>query len=65
MKVKFTLPKREYCSGKKEMVSWRLPDTLTKELQRIADTNGYSLTDVTITALDQFVQWANASKSKK
>ena len=59
MRNEFNLPKREYCSGDKKMVSWRLPEMLLEELEKVADDRGWTLTDVATTALDQFVQWAN------
>lgn len=56
-----SLPKRIYAIGDKKMVSWRLPEILVKELDRIAEASGWSTTDVVLTALDQFVQWEKKS----
>lgn len=58
--LKFKLPERKYCHGKKEMTSLRLHSDLKTELETIAEEYGWDTTDVIITALDQFVTWAKA-----
>lgn len=60
---KFNIPKREYAKGPKKMISWRVPEALSKELDKLADEYGWTTTDLAITALDQFVQWSKKSKS--
>ena len=50
------LPKRKYCNGNKKMVSWRMPEALIRKLEKIAEQNGWTVTDVVATALDGFVQ---------
>jgi predicted transcriptional regulator len=60
---KFNLPKRVYCNGDKKMVSWRLPEALLKEIEKVAEARGWNATDVVATALDQFVQWHRSQKT--
>ena len=61
--AKFNLPKREYYDGKKKrMVSWRLPEPLIKQLDELAEKQGWSTTDLVTTALDQFAQWLKKQK---
>lgn len=55
--AKYNIPKRLYCDGPKKMISIRLPEKLMKEISRIADSNGWTTTDLISTALDQFAQW--------
>ncbi|MGZ3775206.1 MAG: hypothetical protein ACXWQ7_15185 [Bdellovibrio sp.] len=55
--AKFNIPKREFTNGPKKMVSMRLPETLLKQLEKIAEEKGWTVTDLVITALDQFAQW--------
>jgi hypothetical protein len=63
-KTVFSLSKREFCDGERKMVSVRLPVTLSKEIEKIAGNYGWTSTDIIVTALDQFAQWAKAQKSK-
>lgn len=60
--LKFKLPERKFCHGKKELTSLRLHTDLKKELEKVAEDFGWDTTDVMITALDQFVQWARTQK---
>lgn len=39
------------------MVSMRLPESLMKEIDRIAESKGWNTTDLVTTVLDQFIQW--------
>ncbi len=54
--AKFNIPDRKYCEGKKKMVSMRLPERLMKELERLSQKKGWSVTDLVQTAMDQYVQ---------
>jgi len=66
MKVINNLPKRRYCSGDKRMVSWRLPETLIKKLESVAkDNGGWSVTDVVMTALDDYIQYCESKPKSK
>lgn len=44
------------------MVSQRWPADLITELDKISEAWGWNTTEVAITALDQFVQWAKTQK---
>lgn len=55
--AKYNLPKRDYCDGPKKMISIRLPEKLIKEIEKIAEENGWTTTDLISTAVDQFIQW--------
>jgi NRPS condensation-like uncharacterized protein len=65
MKTTYSLPKRKYCSGEKKMVSWRLPEALFKKLESIAEAGGWTVTDVVMTALDDFIQDREISAKHK
>lgn len=54
---KFNIPRREYCDGEKKLVSFRLPESLLKELKKNADSKGWPVTDLVMTVLDQYLQW--------
>jgi len=58
----FNLPKRKYCNGQKKLIAWRLPDTLLKELNKIAKEKQWALSETVQTALDQFVQHERRGK---
>lgn len=58
------LPERKYVEGPKKMVSWRLPESLMKELDILAKAKGWTTTDLVVTVLDQYLQSQN-KKSKK
>lgn len=65
MRDKFSaLPKREYCLGKTEMFSMRLPETLRSQLEKIAKDGGWTLSDTVALILDQYVVWHNSQNSK-
>lgn len=51
------MPKRDYCSGPKKMVSMRLPEHLVREIETLGAEKGWTATDLVCTALDQFIQW--------
>lgn len=54
---KFSIPDRKYCDGKKKMVSLRVPERLLKELEELGAKKGWTVTDLVLTSLDQYVQW--------
>ncbi len=58
----FEIPERKYSSGPRKMVSQRWPSDLITELDKISEAWGWNTTEVAITALDQFVQWARTQK---
>lgn len=60
-----TLPSRRYTGKDRQVVSFRLPGDLVKELNVIAEKVGWTLTDVVQTALDQYVQWEKTNKKAK
>ena len=62
MKKHTKLPHRVYCSGKKKMVSLRLPTKLIEETAKLSDKSGWTITDIVMTALDQHLQWENKNK---
>ena len=55
--AKYNIPKRLYCDGPKKMISVRLPEKLMKEIDKLADENGWTTTDLISTVLDQYIQW--------
>jgi metal-responsive CopG/Arc/MetJ family transcriptional regulator len=61
--TKFNIPKREYCDGPKKMVSMRLPENLLKELDKLASSKGWNVTDLVSTVLDQYIQWEKKKES--
>jgi hypothetical protein len=61
--VAFELPRRKFCKGEKKMVSFRLPELLLSEINKISEEFGWSNTEVVITSLDQFVQWAKSKRN--
>ncbi|OFZ54738.1 MAG: hypothetical protein A2428_00940 [Bdellovibrionales bacterium RIFOXYC1_FULL_54_43] len=61
--IKFELPQRHFCHGEKEMTSIRLHVSLKREIEALADKFGWDTTDVIVTALDQFVQWAKSNRT--
>lgn len=64
-KINYAIPDRKYCSGDKVMFSARLPDTLVKELERVANQKGWSMTELLITAVDLYLQHETSAKSKR
>jgi metal-responsive CopG/Arc/MetJ family transcriptional regulator len=61
--AKFNIPNREYCDGPKKMVSMRLPEKLMREIDRIAESKGWTSTDFVSTVLDQYLQWEAKKKN--
>lgn len=59
------MPKREFCDGEKRLISIRLPKKLLKEVTKYAHENGYALTDVVATVLDQFIQREHKARGGK
>jgi len=59
---KFKIPKRNYCDGKKKMVSMRLPEKLIAEVENLAAEYGWNTTEVVTTVLDQFVSHESLKK---
>jgi len=55
--VKFNIPERKLCSGSKKMVSFRLPEKLMEEIEKLAEKKGWTVTDLIQTVLDQYVQY--------
>lgn len=55
--TRFNLPKRKFCDGPKRLFSIRLPEPLLKEVERIAQERQWDLSEVVMTALDEFAQW--------
>lgn len=49
--AKFNIPNREYCDGHKKMVSMRLPERLMREVERLAETKGWTATDLVCTGI--------------
>jgi predicted DNA-binding protein len=58
------LLKRKYGAPPTKTVSFRLPTGLMERLNKIAEENSYTATDVVITVLDQFVQQMEAENEK-
>ena len=54
--AKFNIPDRKYCVGDKKMVSMRLPKRLMDELEKLAKAKGWTVTDLIMTVMDQFIQ---------
>lgn len=63
--MEYNLPVRKFCSGQKKLATWRLPSDLLEKLEQIAESHGWTTTDVVMTALDQFVQWSEEERKKK
>jgi hypothetical protein len=63
--AKYNVPKRNFTSGPKKLVSYRLPEELLGRLEKVANDKGWSVTDVIITVLDQYVSFETKGKSKK
>lgn len=55
-KTAYNVPARRFSHGPKRMTSWRVPAVLLKELDRIAKKKGYTVTELVMTVLDQYVQ---------
>lgn len=47
------------------MISLRLHESLLEEINKVADDFGWTATDVIVTAVDQFAQWAKSEKKRK
>lgn len=63
--MKFNITENKFCGGERKMVSMRLPETLMKEIKRIADQKNRDMTDIVMTVLDQYAQFeAKVSKKK-
>lgn len=52
----FDIPKRRYCDGEKKMFAMRLPKKLLDAIQKDADDKQWSMTDLIVTVLDQYLQ---------
>lgn len=52
----FDIPKRRYCDGEKKMFAIRLPKKLLDAIQKDADDKQWSMTDLIVTVLDQYLQ---------
>ena len=53
---KFNVPDRKYVDGPKKMVSWRLPENVMAQRDKISKDKGWSTTELVVTVLDQYVQ---------
>ena len=58
-------PKRKYATGEKKMVSMRIPSDLMKELEKISNNLNWTVTDIIVTALNDYVEWERQKSSKK
>lgn len=56
------IPTRKFVDGEKKMVSWRIPEALMKELEKIAKMKGYNVTELVVTVLDQYIQQEKQKK---
>lgn len=54
--MKFVITKRKYQDKEKTKLTLRVPVPLITELRIIAEDNGWNVTDIILTVLDQFVQ---------
>lgn len=52
----FDIPRRKYCDGEKKMFAIRLPKKLLDAIQKDADDKQWSMTDLIVTVLDQYLQ---------
>lgn len=59
-----TLPPKYYAKGPKRLIAWRLPEELLSQIDKIAERDGWAVSDITATALDQYVK-ARLTKAKK
>lgn len=55
--AKYNIPSRKNVSGEKKMVSWRLPEKLLNELNKMSKKKGYNTTELVVTVLDQYIQF--------
>jgi len=53
--MRYNVPTNKF-SGKKRMISWRLPGPLLAELEKAAKKKGWNVTDVVSMILDQYCQ---------
>lgn len=63
--MKFNVPKKTYAQGPKKMISWRLPEDLIGELEKVAEEKGYSVTDLVSHVLSQYLEQEAQKGSKK
>ncbi len=54
--TEYNIPERKYVDGPKKMVSWRLPENLMEQLDKLSKDKGWSTTELVVTVLDQFIQ---------
>ncbi len=64
-KNKFNIPDRIYSAGEKKMVSMRLPKNLIDKLAILAEQKGWPVTDLVVTALDQYAQFEDNGKNNR
>lgn len=55
--TKYNIPDRRYCVGEKKMVSWRIPEKLMRELEKLANLKGWTTTDLVMSALNDYIEW--------
>lgn len=63
--MKFNISENKFCGGERKMVSMRLPETLMKEIKRIAERKNRDMTDIVMTVLDQYAQFESKNSKKK
>jgi len=63
--TEFTIPDRKFVDGPKKMISWRIPENLIKEIEKVSKEKGWTLTDLVVTVLDQYVQSEQKSSRRK
>jgi len=59
--MRFNVPPKAF-TGKRRMISWRLPADLLAEVEKIAKKKGWSVTDVVNLVLDQYCQQEKRKK---
>ncbi len=50
-----TLPPKYFAKGPKKLIAWRLPEDLLAEIEKVAKADGWNVSDIAATALDQYV----------
>lgn len=58
----YEIPDRKYVDGLKKMISWRLPERLISEIEKIAKDKGWTTSELVVMLMDRFVQEVNRNK---
>lgn len=58
----YEIPDRKYVDGPKKMISWRLPERLISEIEKIAKDKGWTTSELVVMLMDRFVQEENRNK---